>query len=756
MRIYKGSEITLKLYTRINCQSIEADKMRVVLFTTNPNNSCIVNNIVVSGDTLLVTIGRNDLNAMEDGVINYIILGYDDNEEIYNSTRQSNYYLKTPDGYVAKSIQASKDVYIVDNGDYKILPDEDYSSIEEVNVHVEFDAEPYIQRGIELGEENQKSKLETISITNNGTYEREDGYNKIIVDVPDLNGSYDEGYSQGLQEGLSSGFIAGVEEQKSKLETITITENGTYTKEDGYNSIEVNVPDLNGSYDEGYSDGYLMGEDKGYDKGYIDGIEEGTSNAGEIIAQTAQVINITENGPYLTKYSDPYIPTDITGYFDDGTPFYGSAELVNTVFYTDIIGTADSYFEVWWKDLQNYSLDHSAIVGLKQNGCIFKVSKRNTGSDSFSAQYGKTSSNLKEYGFNYNMSDWTHIKFSREGLYINGGRMDFDFQFNFTNPNSAKFQINDVESGRYANGVFGMVKIDGQTFIPTEEGFKNYSTGEMLESNKEGSYKYIINDPIYGEGNLIKTVNVNVPPLLKTDKLNLSFGYSTFTKLPEKVVDWKNIKNMSNMFRECTNLNDFSDIDTSNVTNLYYAFASTKINDETFGKLDTSKVTNMSYAFYNCPNLVNISLIDTSNVTNMYGIFENSMNIEEVAPIDTSKVTDMRNMFYNFSSEHKLRKLPEFDCTNVTYISSMFSYYQDRMDYFTDCGGWKNLKINWDDNYGLRACANLSYQSCINILNGLADVTELGGRKLKVHQNFLDTVGDEISIGTSKNWTITA
>lgn len=68
MRIYKGSEITLKLYTRINCQSIEADKMRVVLFTTNPNNSCIVNNIVVNGNTLLVTIGRNDLNVMEDGV----------------------------------------------------------------------------------------------------------------------------------------------------------------------------------------------------------------------------------------------------------------------------------------------------------------------------------------------------------------------------------------------------------------------------------------------------------------------------------------------------------------------------------------------------------------------------------------------------------------------------------------------------------------------------------------------------------------
>ena len=74
----------------------------------------------------------------------------------------------------------------------------------------------------------------------------------------------------------------------------------------------------------------------------------------------------------------------------------------------------------------------------------------------------------------------------------------------------------------------------------------------------------------------------------------------------------------------------------------------------------------------------------------------------------------------------------------------------------TDVGGWKNLKINWNDNYGLVLCPNLTYQSCINVLNGLADVTELGGRTLKVHPNFLTNVGDEISIGTNKGWIITA
>ena len=71
-------------------------------------------------------------------------------------------------------------------------------------------------------------------------------------------------------------------------------------------------------------------------------------------------------------------------------------------------------------------------------------------------------------------------------------------------------------------------------------------------------------------------------------------------------------------------------------------------------------------------------------------------------------------------------------------------------------GGFIGLKCNWDSGNGLDSCPNLTYQSCINVLNGLADVTELGGRRLKVHPNFLTTVGEEISIGTNKGWTITA
>ena len=57
---------------------------------------------------------------------------------------------------------------------------------------------------------------------------------------------------------------------------------------------------------------------------------------------------------------------------------------------------------------------------------------------------------------------------------------------------------------------------------------------------------------------------------------------------------------------------------------------------------------------------------------------------------------------------------------------------------------------------------NLTYESCISILNNLYDFTGNGETpdnnqgKLKVHPNFLTTVGDEISIGVAKGWTISA
>ena len=382
--------------------------------------------------------------------------------------------------------------------------------------------------GLEDGKEQQKDKLSSLHVAENGQYEREDGWDVVTVDIPDLNGSYDEGYAEGERVGYEQGKTDGVNEQKGKLSQITISENGTYAKEDGYNEVVVEVPDLNGSYDEGY------------DQGQADAVAN------------ARDIEVTENG-----------------------------------------------------------------------------------------QYG-----------------------------------------------------------------------DGET--------------------------------------LYKTINVNVIPKINIQEAGINFAYSTFTEVPEWA-DFKGTTSMRNMFSECKNLQTIPLIDTSNATDMGWMFDGCS-NLQTIPLIDTSNVTNMRNMFSNCNNLQTIPQLNTSNVTNIFAMFMDCYNLQTISPIDTSKAASMNRMFNGCTN---LRALPEFDASNLYEINDYFGY--SNCNYLTDVGGWKNLKCKWNDNYGLAKCPNLTYQSCINILNGLYDFVGNGEstrRTLAVHQNFLDKVGDKISIATNKGWTV--
>ena len=399
-----------------------------------------------------------------------------------------------------------KRVTFTENGTYTIDYDPTtYTGLGNVEVDVNIDVDSYYNNGYNQGKTDgvseQKSKLETINITENGTYTKEDGYNHIEVNVPDLNGSYNEGYSQGKTD--------GVNEQKSKLETINITENGTYTKEDGYNHIEVNVPDLNGSYDEGKTDG--VNEQKG----------------------KLTQIRITENGTYTKEdgYSEVVVDVpDLNGSYDEG---YAQG---------------------------------------KTDGANEQKSKLET--------------------------------------------------------------ISITENGTYT---------------------------------KEDGYNQI---------------EVNVIPKINVKETGLNFAYSTFTEVPEWV--------------------------------------------------DFEGITDMSYMFSNCYKL------------------------QTIPPLNTSNVTNMENMF---DSCYELTSLPALNAQslNMSPYNGVFGY--NELPNLVNFGGFLNLKCSLITNKNLIRLPNLTYESCINILNGLYDFRGNGDNNttstLNVHQNFLDKVGDEISIGTSKGWTIT-
>ena len=658
-RIFKGSESTLRLLISKTGDYQALTEIKIKLYTTDIENAIeIIDGIQVCKNIAIITLAPRAFMGMEDGLINYIIDGATE-DDVFHTERQSNYMLKSL-SYINEDGVASQTMTIESNGEYRVTP-------------------------------------------NDGLYV------DINVNVPDLNGSYDDGFNVGYEQGKTD----GVNEQKSKLESINITENGTYTKEDGYNQIEVNVPDLNGSYDEGHRDGEQAGYNSGYTQGQAD------------VAANARVLNVTENGVYQSKFSDPFFPT-VTGVYDDGTDFYNYAELTNITYNTGIKVSENTKLEIWYKPRELGFINYGGIIGTAEDNTSNAFSLNTRIDKGFLGEISKLKYGYKPNGLN----KWFHLELSFADGFVVDGVNYGTYQNNITNLNRYIF-INDYDLK--ANGYFGMIKIDNITIIPTADGFLNTNTGELLEVVQNGSYTFTENVPIYGEGELYKTINVNVIPKINLQKTGLKLGFSSFTEVPEWA-DFEGVTDMARMFSDCTNL-------------------------QTIPEMDTSNVTAMAYMFNNCSNLQTIPLLNTSNVTDMTLMFGGCFNLKTIPPIDTSNVTTMGQMFYNFSGIKTLVSLPKFNCQKVTHMGNYFSYYEDGMSALTDVGGWENLKCDWNNNYGLRACPNLTYQSCINILNGLYDFVGNGStetRTLKVNPNFLTTVGDEISIGTNKGWTITA
>jgi len=76
----------------------------------------------------------------------------------------------------------SKTVVYNQNGQYTILPDEGYA-LDRVDASVCIDTSSFYEEGKQQGIEEQKAKLVSLSVTQNGHYSRSDGYSSVDVSV---------------------------------------------------------------------------------------------------------------------------------------------------------------------------------------------------------------------------------------------------------------------------------------------------------------------------------------------------------------------------------------------------------------------------------------------------------------------------------------------------------------------------------------------------------------------------------------------
>jgi hypothetical protein len=134
-------------------------------------------------------------------------------------------------------------------------------------------------------------------------------------------------------------------------------------------------------------------------------------------------------------------------------------------------------------------------------------------------------------------------------------------------------------------------------------------------------------------------------------------------------------------------------------------------------------------------------------------------NIEEVdfSKNDTSKIRYFSHCFYEAET---LKKLSAIDCTSVELMDDFFGGWNGDFKNLTEVGGFLNIKCKMTNNV-LNKAPNLTYESCMNVINGLYDFTGNGETPnsnqgiIKVHSNFIDKLSEEeLQIAINKGWTV--
>jgi len=182
---------------------------------------------------------------------------------------------------------------------------------------------------------------------------------------------------------------------------------------------------------------------------------------------------------------------------------------------------------------------------------------------------------------------------------------------------------------------------------------------------------------------------------------------------------------------------DFSNFDTSNVTDMSYMFKAAKFLGDAFSldlsNWDVSNVKNMEGMFQNinAPDFMpNLSSWDTSNVTNMSHMFENSSwwnFILDLSHFDTSNVTNMSHMFDSvgentFSVGNITRRevtangktYIAWDTSKVINMDSMFNDVGSGHDFSLDLTSWQVPLVTNHTNFNLNVEDKITPPTWVN------------------------------------------
>lgn len=272
-------------------------------------------------------------------------------------------------------------------------------------------------------------------------------------------------------------------------------------------------------------------------------------------------------------------------------------------------------------------------------------------------------------------------------------------------------------------------------------------------------------------------------PEKKVDATGINFANSTFEELSD-AFDFSNVTNFTKIFSYCKNLKKVNANLTGSMSKSHskqgmFLYCSALETGASFYAMRVTDMSNMyegcsemtscpAYEIFECASLgymfkscikmetvggfITVGGGDAPFLKSVSGMFYACGSLIKAPKIPTKNVEDFSKMFYSCDS---LTDIPEYDASSATNVQNIFLLGGQNV---TNFGGFKNLKVSWADDAGLAKCPNLTYESIMNVINGLYDLRGNGDmtpRTLKLHSNSLNKLSDDDkAIATAKGWII--
>ncbi|NAS14464.1 BspA family leucine-rich repeat surface protein, partial [Poritiphilus flavus] len=174
------------------------------------------------------------------------------------------------------------------------------------------------------------------------------------------------------------------------------------------------------------------------------------------------------------------------------------------------------------------------------------------------------------------------------------------------------------------------------------------------------------------------------------------YGCTNLDVLATDAPNLSKVTNMSHMFSGCaaltgTTTNNFSNWNTSKVSDMYSMFKGASSFNRNIGSWDTSSVTDMSYMFNGASafNQNNIGLWNTASVTDMGNMFNGASAFNgNISSWNTSSVGEMDYMFNGASAFNG--NIGSWDTSNVSDMGNMFN---GASAFDQNIGSWNTGKV---------------------------------------------------------------